>query len=409
MAFAYLDDGTVSAVRTAALGLGFALDSQFMAATSRISPAFVASFAVGGTGAARLVTLIDKMNTTRALVSGEVPLEEFLKTGIDLAGGADEERVFREALELMSVDGAAQRGVDGPPSVDTGVPPAPVPPAPVPPVDVDAVPATDGALEVMIEEDDTLEVEFLHLGSSASRSVAKLLVHRHFDGQPRFVAGNKPDLALGTGWLIAPGLMITNHHVINARYGFEPPASDGDFALQGSATTAQFDYFADTSAGSIAQSTGCVASDRTLDFALLRLNGDLADRPPFRLRTVPIVRPNDAPLQDRVNVLQHPNGYPMRLGFRNNFVVTGSLEKLSYLTDTDGGSSGAPICDDAWFVAALHRGWRNIPGQPVAIWGKTIHQENYGTPIGLILDYLTEHHPELRAEIQAGQDGIRTA
>jgi len=34
--------------------------------------------------------------------------------------------------------------------------------------------------------------------------VAKLLVHRHFQGQPSFLPGNEPDIGLGTGWLLAP-------------------------------------------------------------------------------------------------------------------------------------------------------------------------------------------------------------
>ena len=85
------------------------------------------------------------------------------------------------------------------------------------------------------------------------------------------------------------------------------------------------------------------------------------------------------------------------------FVVTGSESKLSYLTDTAGGSSGSPICDDPWFVAALHRGFMTIPGGPVTVWGKSISQENYGTPIGLVLQHLAANHPDLHAEIEAGQ------
>jgi hypothetical protein len=48
----------------------------------------------------------------------------------------------------------------------------------------------------------------------------------------------------------------------------------------------------------------------------------------------------------------------MRLGFRDNFVVVGDDDGLSYLTDTQFGSSGSPVCDDHWFVAALHSGSR---------------------------------------------------
>jgi endonuclease G len=90
---------------------------------------------------------------------------------------------------------------------------------------------------------------------------------------------------------------------------------------------------------------------------VLRLDACAAERLPLRPRVNPLTRPQASALQERVNVLQHPAGDPMRLGLRDNFVVVGSNERLSYLTDTAGGSSGSPICDDAWHVAGLHRGW----------------------------------------------------
>jgi endonuclease G len=80
-----------------------------------------------------------------------------------------------------------------------------------------------GALEITIgEEDDTLRVSFLLRGAAASKSVAKILVHRHFDGRPSFRSGDEPEVALGTGWLIAPSLIMTNHHVVSARAPMEP-------------------------------------------------------------------------------------------------------------------------------------------------------------------------------------------
>ena len=238
------------------------------------------------------------------------------------------------------------------------------------------MPRTDGGLEIAIAEDDTLGVAFLHAGAAASRSVARLLVHRHFDGQPSMLAGNAPDVGSGTGWLIAPRLVITNHHVVNGRGPLEPPASDQDFALQGKATTVQFDYFRADVPPVSSVSLACVATDRTLDFALLRLPDDAPDRPALPLRTVAILKPQDRALQERINVLQHPDGEPMRLGFRNNFVVAGSEERLSYLTDTAGGASGSPLCDDAWFVAGLHRGFATITGAPVQVWDTAVRQEN---------------------------------
>jgi hypothetical protein len=389
MTFAYLTQSELKEVQQAALACGFATDSEMAALTADISPAFVATATAGGTPAARLLTLTSRMNTTRVLLSGEVPLRMWLDKAVLLAAGRQEELVFRRALEVVSVDGEAVV-LDVPPSANG--------------VDVRSVPNADGELEVVILEDDTLDVGFLHLGAEASRSVAKLLVPRHFDGVASTLAGNAPDFGNGTGWLIGPDLLITNHHVVNARLPSEPAADPADFELQGKATKALFDFYRPDADVHTATVVDCVANDRDLDFALLRLAPGGPVRKPLPLRTSPILKPMARALRERVNVLQHPGGLPMRLGFRNNFVVTGSVDKLSYLTDTAGGSSGSPICDDLWFVAALHRGFKTIPpDSTVSVWGRTINQENYGTPIGKILAHLATHHPEVHREVMDGQ------
>lgn len=385
MAFAHLSPATLDAVRAAVQSLGLNTDGNLDALAAGISPAFVGFAMVGPNANAKLLTVTSRMNSTRALVSGEVPLAMWLRNAIMLGGGSPEELVFRSALAEMSTDG------------DT---------SPAASADVGEAPRTEGgALEILIDEDDTLGVGFLLRGAAAASSVAKLTVHRHFDSAPAFVAGGQPDLGLGTGWMIGPGLLITNHHVIAAREPSEPPASDADFALQGANTTALFDYHEAQSTGLPVPSTACVVSDKGLDYAVVRLSPSTPARPPLHLRANPLTRPAGSALRERVNVLQHPLGEPMRLGFRNNFVVTGTTERLSYLTDTAGGSSGSPICDDLWFVAGLHRGWATIKGEPVMVWGKEIKQENYATPIAQILADIAAKDPALRAEIDAGQNG----
>jgi endonuclease G, mitochondrial len=383
VAFAYLADEDVQAVRKAVIDLGLNTDGNLAALAAGISPAYVGSNMLGPTPMAKLLTFTAQMNATKNLVSGEVPLSKWLNNAILMAGGAEQELVFRDALQKMATD---------------GLPPAAAAP------DVDATPRIDGgSLEIEIEEDDTLGVGFLLQGAVAARSVARLRVHRQFDGTPSFVSGGEPDWGLGTGWMIGPRLLITNHHVVNARTPREPPASDADFAAQAQATQAEFDYVRSAATLTTVPALECAASDRELDYAVLRLGDAASDRAPLRLRTNPLTTPPGSALRERVNVLQHPNGDPMRLGFRNNFVVTGSATRLSYLTDTRGGSSGSPICDDAWFVAGLHRGWATIEGEPVKVWGKEIRQENYGTPIGLILAQLEATQPALHAEILEGQ------
>ena len=388
MPFRYLDDTTLDDVRQAALDLAFYTDGNLSVLVAEIPPGFVAATLPSGVDpGARLYGFIGQLNRTRVLVTGEVPLHLWLKAAIGLAAGRPQGEVFGRALELSSMDGLA-------------APPG----APPPTSDVPKLPRTDAGLEILIGgADDTLEVGYLHSGAAASRSVARLRVHRYFDGFPSMLPGDQPDRGNGTGWLLAPGLLITNHHVINAREPSEPAASEQDFDLQGAAVEAVFDDFGPGATPVSVFPTGCVAADSTLDFALLRLPPDVEPRQPLRLRSSPVLKPADRALRERINVLQHPGGKPMRLGFRNNFVVTGSAERLSYLTDTAGGASGSPLFDDAWFVAGLHRGFDRIEGGPVTVWGQEIGQENYGTPITVLLAHLAEHHPALHEEILAAQ------
>ncbi len=390
MTFAHLRQDVLREVQASAIALGFADDDTLRALNTGVEPAFVASAMLGGQPLARLLTLTSRMNATRVLLSGQVPLLLWLDNAVLLAAGQPQELVFRRALEIASVDGAAP-ATTGPadPLAETAA--------------VGALPQSNGELEIVIVEDDTLEVGFLHTGALVSRSVAKLLVRRHFDGVPATLAGGVPDEVLGTGWMLAPGLLITNHHVVNARTPREPAAGEADFAAQGAAVTAVFDFYRAGAVGHTAVSVSCVAHDSGLDFAVLRLAEHSSPRPPLRLRAGPISKPQGRALGERVNVLQHPGGHPMRLGFRNNFVVSGTPTRLSYLTDTAGGSSGSPICDDAWFAAALHRGFQTIEGGPLTVWGRAVSQENHGTPMSAIMDHLAAHNPALHAEVMAGQ------
>ncbi|GGS38806.1 trypsin-like peptidase domain-containing protein [Actinokineospora fastidiosa] len=388
MTFQYLTDEALREVQRAAIDLGFATDKALESLSAGISPRFVGMYLDGGTPIGTLVSFTNRMNQTRALGSGEVPLLKWLHNAITMAAEQPEQRVFQRALEIASVDGAAAH--------------TELPSAAAGPMDVQALPGSDGALEVVVDADDTLDVGFLHRGAQVSRSVAKLVVRRHFDGVPA-ERGGRPDIGVGTGWVIAPGLLITNHHVIAARQVTEARAAPGDFALQGGSVEVQFDFYHADSAVHVVRSSGCVAFDEGLDYAVLRLTEGAAPRAPLCLRPTHLHKPNSTALRERVNVLQHPDGGPMRLGFRDNFVVTGDESVLTYLTDTSGGSSGSPICDDRWSVAALHRGFRTIPSGPVTVWGKAIHQENYGTPIGRVLQHLAAHHPAVHEEVVAGQ------
>src|SRR5262249_45874659 len=155
---------------------------------------------------------------------------------------------------------------------------------------------------------------------------------------PRFENGaavkggaGEPWLMQGTGWMIGPELLITNHHVINARLSDEPNASAGDFERQGRETAVEFDYDnGKTPVRAVVQSV--VASSPDLDYAILRLN-DGAGRPPLRISPDPVIVQATTYLS--VNIIQHPRGMFKQLAIRNNLVSGADQDTVRYFTDTD--------------------------------------------------------------------------
>jgi V8-like Glu-specific endopeptidase len=244
-----------------------------------------------------------------------------------------------------------------------------------------------------------MPVMFLEAGHRASRAVARLCVPQVFDGQPR-MNGNQPSLVVGTGWLIAPTLLVTNHHVVSARFAADPPPRMSDLVLQATGAQAWFDYVDAMKGSVIYPITGLEASDDQLDYAVLRVAGaSLNEQRPvtdwgfLRLSPPTSVLRTGQPL----NIVQHPGGDVKHIAIRRNDCVSASVDEFLYLTDTLPGSSGSPVFNDDWQVVGLHRASRALP-EKVYLRGELIRYNNLGIPIHRILQHLPHH---LQAEIAA--------
>ena len=243
-----------------------------------------------------------------------------------------------------------------------------------------------GSLESIINsEDNFLDVSWLFGAIYSAQAVCRIEIP---EGTPK-----------GTGFLIGPTLVLTNQHVLkNEKY------------VKGA--VARFDYRSDDTG--IVSKPGrpfqfdpefYYSSPATdLDYALVRLKerplppkpGAKLDVPLMDLvlggdhRGYLIMRPDYIKDKDRVNIIQHPDGDPMKAVMTQNYVCNDMTEtRVHYVADTMGGSSGSPVFNRKWEVVALHHSGSPYPppnnGDGKKEW-KNRFRVNEGIPCRAILE-----------------------
>lgn len=384
--FEYLTDERFDELFQALTQAGLARGAKLDALEEGIDPAFVSSLPESPEGNARLLSTLSELDRTERLVDGSVPFATWLRNAVKLAAGSPALSVIQRAL----VDVKARA---------SGVAPAPDPTAA-------GGGGGGGGQEKIVQTNDFLPFGFLSGGALAGRSVARIQVDRFDGGRAATLPAGGPARYLGTGWLLTPSLLVTNHHVVNARNDGEPKASPADLDLQAGSLVAQFDFDGADAAPTEEHAATLEAyspCDGPLDYAIVRLARDTG-RAALVLTTEPIVIPaGDGGLA--LNIVQHPEGGPKMVACRNNLATQTTDTDVWYFTDTLSGSSGSPVLDDRWQVRALHKRWglaRNVTFQ-----GKDSAWVNIGTQIAAILrDLESTGKAPLLAEIRAAQKSV---
>lgn len=242
--------------------------------------------------------------------------------------------------------------------------------------------------EAIVHQDDMLPISFIHNAAEAAKAVARIVVPRIINGKPVRTSLGDPIVNFGTCWLVAPGLVLTNHHVIQARPAGTPAAKAEDIIQQVENARIFFDFDDDEAEPTDGFGAELVVCDKDLDFALLRVDIKRA----WLEIDMEVPAAPDGHQAPALNIIQHPRGRAKRVAIRNNLVSSVSDVEMRYFTDTEGGSSGSPVFNDQWKAVALHRAHRFATG--VQFQGKDSAYVNVGTRLSAIHTYLVKHLTE---------------
>lgn len=157
-------------------------------------------------------------------------------------------------------------------------------------------------------------------------------------------------ISYGTGFLVTPRLLLTNHHVLP------------DIAAAQS-STAEFGFQQDRW-GNVAaprryslDPATLFLNDKLLDFALVAVDCSRRDRDSPWVWCPMIKDLGKIITLEHVNIIQHPRGEVKQVVIRENRLLDsfdGKEHVLHYEADTEPGSSGCPVFNDQWEVVALH-------------------------------------------------------
>ncbi len=155
---------------------------------------------------------------------------------------------------------------------------------------------------------------------------------------------------LGTGFLIAQDLVMTNNHVIGSADDARICAVEFNYQLdrRRKALPVHTARAADDGLFYTSPMAPYNATEEQLDYTVVQLK-DMPDGiVPLNLKAAPIQR------DSRLTVIQHPGGDYKKISFQNNFVEYVDNCVVQYTTSTEPGSSGAPVLNDSFQVVAIH-------------------------------------------------------
>ncbi len=187
-------------------------------------------------------------------------------------------------------------------------------------------------------QNDFLSIEFFEAGLAAARAVGRL----------------QTPFSLGTGFLIAPDILLTNNHVLPDEVTAEGAVLEMDAEENRIGTPKAIRTFR-------LDPGRFFATDCPLDFTFVAVHPQAEDGTPIKeFGCHPLIAGEGKILVGlSVNIVQHPAGGPKSVVVHNSKLIFLSNEIKAdefcyYTSDTNEGSSGAPVFNNHWEVIALH-------------------------------------------------------
>ncbi len=227
---------------------------------------------------------------------------------------------------------------------------------PFPPPDL----SPGGALERIIGESDLLPIWFLEQGVQVQRAVARVVLSK-----PHTIDGETfpPGTGWATGFLVGPSLFLTNNHVIPDTAFASKIRLQFNYQLGSDGVELNTESF-------LPDAASVFHTNPDLDYTLTRVRSNpspVAGGPAVEAGTVwgwlPLVAAPVIRQGQLVNIIQHPSGRRKEIALQNNTVDKLFENAVRYTTDTEPGSSGSPVFDNLWQLAALHHSGGDMDAQ----------------------------------------------
>jgi N-acetylmuramoyl-L-alanine amidase len=217
------------------------------------------------------------------------------------------------------------------------------------------LPLPDGAAanpEIAIGRDESLDAVFLDLLARQRRAVGIVRTSGiNFRGEQ--------SIWCGTGFLVAPNILLTNHHVVNSAEVAQAAEVDFDYEISAQALASGRKAPPPRGRGYRLHPERLFVTSpfQMLDYSFVWIDDVPVDAGSIiRMeRAAFAIEPDE-----RAFIIHHPRGEPKRVSLDDTDVVTAYPDEavVHYTSDTDEGSSGAPVSDRSARLIALHHASR---------------------------------------------------